>query len=76
MLREVARNFAAKEIRPIAAEVDRNPDPANSFPWEVIKKGLKLGFGRLLIPEEHGGQGASLLDYAIFAEELGWAMRG
>ena len=76
MLREVARSFAEKEIRPIAAEVDRNPDPANSFPWEVIKKGLKLGFGKLLIPEEYGGQGASLLDYAIFAEELGWGDAG
>jgi acyl-CoA dehydrogenase len=76
MLQEVAHDFAEKEIRPVAVEVDRNPDPVNAFPREVVKKGLQLGFGKLLVPEKYGGHGASLLDYAILAEELGWGDAG
>ncbi|GAH87209.1 unnamed protein product, partial [marine sediment metagenome] len=60
-LKKLARSFAKNEIRPIAKEVDQNPDPDKSFPWEVIKKGLQLGLGTILIPEKYGGYGGGPL---------------
>lgn len=71
-LQKLAHSFAENEIRPVAKEVDRNPDPDKSFPWDVIEKGLQLGFGTILIPEKYGGYGGGLLDFALLTEELGW----
>ena len=75
-LKKLAHEFAKNEMRPIAIEVDRNIDIKNSFPWEVIKKGLKLGFGTLLIPEEYGGGGGGLLELSLLVEELAWGDAG
>jgi len=74
--KETARKFADKEIRPVAKEVDNNPDPTTSFPKELVKKGNKLGFGRVLIPEKYGGYEGSLLDFAILMEELAYGDAG
>ncbi|MFC2068911.1 acyl-CoA dehydrogenase family protein [Chloroflexota bacterium] len=78
MLRQTVRDFAEKEIRPIATEMDAEPDPVKSFDiaWEVIKKGAQLGFYNILIPEKYGGMGGNLLDLAIVAEELAWGDAG
>ena len=75
-LKETAKKFAQKKIRPIVKELDRNPDPVTSFPWEVVKEGNKLGFGKLLIPKKYGGYGGSLFDYAILLEELAYGDTG
>ena len=72
MLQETARKFAINEIRPVAIELDRSHDPNKSFPLELIKKGLQLGFGNTLVPAKFGGYGVTLIDYAIVAEELAW----
>lgn len=69
-LQDVARRFAEKEIKPVAAAVDRIADPKQAFPLEVIRKGFELGFHSLLIPEGYGGMGGSTLDYAVLLEEL------
>jgi acyl-CoA dehydrogenase len=71
-LKKLAHRFAETEIRPVAAETDRNPNPERSFPWEVVKKGLQLGFGTILIPEKYGGGGGGLLDLSLLIEELAW----
>ena len=75
-LQEVARRFAEKEIKPVAAEIDRETDPRKTYPKEVIKKGFELGFHSLLIPEKYGGSGLTPLEYAILLEELAVADLG
>jgi len=69
-LQEIARRFAEKEIKPVAAEVDNIADPRAAFPRDVIRKGFELGFHSLLIPTRYGGTGGTTLDYAILLEEL------
>jgi len=63
-LKETVRKFAEKEIRPIAKEVDKEPDPKTSFQRELVKKANKLGFGKVLIPTKYGGYRSNLLDYS------------
>ena len=75
-LKETARKFAEKEIKPVVKDVDQNPDPTTSFPWEVIKKAMKLEFGKVLIPKKYGGYGGNLFDYAILLEELAYGDAG
>jgi acyl-CoA dehydrogenase len=76
ILKETAKRFAEKEIRPVVKELDRILDPAAGFPWEVVKKGNRLGFGKLLIPKEYGGYGGSLFDYALLLEALAYGDTG
>lgn len=75
-LQETAKRFAENEIKPIAAEVDREPDPSKAFRRDIMQKGFELGFHSLLIPEEYGGIGGTPLDYAILLEELSVADLG
>jgi alkylation response protein AidB-like acyl-CoA dehydrogenase len=75
-LQETARRFAINEIRPVIKELDQMPDPEKSFPLELIKKGMKLGFGNILIPEKYGGFGGSLIDFSIVTEELAYGDTG
>lgn len=75
-LQKLAHDFAQNEIRPYIKDVDQNPDPNKSFPWEIVKKGLQLGFGCILVPEEYGGLGKGLLDSALVIEELAWGDAG
>ena len=71
-LQQVAREFAQKEIRPLAEEYDRKTNPDETFPWEIYEKGNELGFNKALIPEALGGSGLGDLDFAIIMEELAW----
>ncbi|HEX2438180.1 MAG TPA: acyl-CoA dehydrogenase family protein, partial [Methylomirabilota bacterium] len=54
-LREMAHDFAANEIRPVAWEHDRD----GSWPEPVLKKAWELGLMNSHIPEEYGGPGVS-----------------
>ncbi|MBM3295441.1 MAG: acyl-CoA dehydrogenase [Candidatus Aminicenantes bacterium] len=65
-LREMAREFALKEMRPNAARYDQGHD----FPAPVMEKAFEAGFLTASIPEAYGGGGLSLLDMAILSEEL------
>jgi len=76
MLQETARRFAINEIRPVAVELDRSHDPSKSFPIELIKKGMQLGFGNVLVPAKYGGYGGNLIDFALVAEELAYGDTG
>jgi len=69
-LQRLAREFAEKEIKPIAALYDRCPDPSKCVPLDVVRKAAKLGFTTLIIPEKYGGVGGKELDVAILSEEL------
>ncbi|MBI2913590.1 MAG: acyl-CoA dehydrogenase family protein [Chloroflexi bacterium] len=75
-LKRVAHDFARNEVRPMAREVDRAPDPKASFPWDLYKKGNALGFNKALIPESYSGPGLGVLDFALITEELAWGDAG
>jgi butyryl-CoA dehydrogenase len=66
MMQRMVRDFAEKEIRPIAQEMDEKGE----FPWEVIRKMGGLGLMGLPVPEEYGGCGADTITYAIAVEEI------
>jgi alkylation response protein AidB-like acyl-CoA dehydrogenase len=66
MIRQTARDFAQKEIAPIAAEFDETGD----FPYETIKKMGEMGFMGIEVPEEYGGAGMDTLAYVLALEEI------
>ena len=66
MIREVARDFAQREVRPIAAEIDRDA----RFPHETIKRMGELGLMGIFVPERWGGAGGDVVAYALAMEEI------
>ncbi len=66
LIRRTVRDFAAKHVEPIAAEIDRE----KRFPTENVKRLADLGLMGMLIPTEYGGAGADTVSYAITIEEL------
>jgi len=66
MIRKMVRDFAEKEIVPIAQETDEKGE----FPWQTIRKMGPLGLLGLPIPEEYGGAGADNISFAIAMEEI------
>jgi alkylation response protein AidB-like acyl-CoA dehydrogenase len=66
MLRDTARDFAQKEILPIAAQHDESGD----FPHATIKKMGEMGFMGIETPEEYGGAGMDTLAYVLALEEI------
>jgi alkylation response protein AidB-like acyl-CoA dehydrogenase len=69
--RQLAREFAEKEIKPVALDLDSRPNWEDRIPWDVLKKGSQLGFRTFVLQEENGGAGASdHLTACLIAEEL------
>ena len=66
MARQLFREFAEKEVKPLAQEVDET----ETFPTETVQKMAKLGFMGIPVPKEYGGQGCDILTYAMCVEEL------
>jgi isovaleryl-CoA dehydrogenase len=66
---EVVRKFAHTEIAPIAAEIDLE----SRFPAETFQKMGELGLLGLLIPEDYGGMGQSVLTFCVVMEEVAYA---
>ncbi len=66
LVRDTARDFAQKELKPIAAEIDKN----HKIPDEILKKMGELGFFGVYAPEEYGGAGLSFVSYALVVEEI------
>ncbi len=66
MARSLFREFAEKEVKPLAIEVDETEE----FPVETVKKMAKAGFLGIPIPKEYGGQGCDILTYVLCVEEL------
>jgi len=65
-----ARTFAEQEIRPISLARDEKTGASETFDWEIVKKGSKLGFRTLAVPKEYGGQGTDFVTQAIVMAEL------
>ena len=66
MARALFKEFAEKEVKPLAQEVDETEE----FPRETTAKMAKLGFLGIPVPKEYGGQGCDPLTYAMCVEEL------
>lgn len=66
VIRDTAREFARREIDPIADEIDE----AQRFPREVFAKLGELGFLGILVPEESGGAGLGYVEYVLIIREL------
>jgi len=71
-IRALAKDFAEKEIRPIAVELDRITEPAvpEAFPWELVEKGSRLGLRTLPMPVEYEGAGADVLTQLLVMDQL------
>jgi alkylation response protein AidB-like acyl-CoA dehydrogenase len=76
MLYDLTREFAEKEVRPRAKELDKKTNPLDRVDWELIKSASKLGFRTLTWPEEYGGMCADVLTTAIHYEALSWGDGG
>ena len=66
MARQLFREFAENEVKPLAQEVDEE----ERFPRETVEKMARYGFLGIPVPKEYGGQGADPLAYAMCVEEL------
>lgn len=66
MIRDTARDFAQKEIAPIAAQFDESGE----FPYETVKKMGSMGFMGIEVPEEYGGAEMDTLSYVLALEEI------
>ena len=71
-LRALAREFAAKEIRPKAADYDER----SHHPVDLIAKAHAVGLMNLHVPDEYGGLALSSFDGMLVGEELNWGCSG
>jgi acyl-CoA dehydrogenase len=71
-LQRLAREFAQKEIAPVAAQYDEKAE----FPWPVVQKAYDLGLVNLNIPAEYGGGGLHTFEECLIQEELAWGCAG
>jgi acyl-CoA dehydrogenase len=71
-IREMAHDFAEKEMRPVAWDYDRDA----TWPQQIIEKAWELGLMNNHLPEEYGGPGLSYLDGCIIEEEIAWGCSG
>src|SRR5215207_3364733 len=71
-LREMAHDFAEKEIRPVAWEYDKD----GTWPQAILEKAWELGLMNAHVEERYGGPGVSYLEGAIIEEELCWGCSG
>ena len=71
-IRKLARDFAKKEIIPVAAEYDKTAE----MPWPIINKAFEIGMWNLNIPEQYGGQGLGHFTEALVFEEIAYGCLG
>ena len=65
-LRALAREFAQKEMAPVAREYDQSGE----FPWPVVHKAHEIGLMNVTVPEEYGGGGLGSLEDCLVGEEM------
>jgi len=71
-LREMAHNFAEKDIRKVAWDFDKE----GTWPQEIIEKAWEVGLMNTHTPEEYGGPGLDYMSGCLIEEELGWGCSG
>ena len=65
-----ARQFAQEELRPVSLERDRISDPRETFDWDIIRKGSRLGFRTAVVAKDWGGHGIDFVTQALVIAEL------
>jgi acyl-CoA dehydrogenase len=71
-LADTAREFARKEIIPVAGKLDEH----GTFPRDILKKAWELGLMNCEIPEAYGGNGLSCLEHCLILEEIAYGCSG
>lgn len=71
-LRRVAREFAQREIAPVAMQYDRTGE----FPWDIYRKAHDVGLLNTTVPAEYGGGGMGAFECCLIVEELGAGCAG
>ena len=71
-LRELAHDFAEKEIRRVAWEYDKD----STWPQDIIDKAHEIGLMNTHVPEEYGGPGLNYFEGCLIEEELSWGCAG
>lgn len=66
MVRDTVKSFAEKELKPIAAQIDKE----HKIPDNIIKGLSELGLLGVYIPQEYGGAGLSFTSYCLTVEEI------
>ena len=66
--KKIVHEYAEKELRPKAREVDEKEE----FNWEAFRKAGPIGLASMSIPEEYGGSNVDMISNVIAMEELGW----
>jgi butyryl-CoA dehydrogenase len=66
MIQKMVREFAEKEIAPVAADLDKTGE----YPTKILEKMAKLGLLGIIIPTEYGGAGLDIISYATVIEEI------
>jgi len=66
MIRKMVREFAEKEIAPVAADLDKTGE----YPTKILKKMAELGLLGIIIPTEYGGAGLDIISYVTIIEEI------
>jgi len=66
MIQKMVREFAEKEVAPIAAELDKKEE----YPHKTLQKMAKLGILGAIVPAEYGGAGLDTISYATIVEEI------
>mgnify|MGYP001124466930 CR=1 FL=1 len=69
MVRLMVREFADKELEPVAARRDREEE----FPTDVVRKMGELGLLGMMVPDEYGGSGAGAVSYCLALQEIAYS---
>jgi alkylation response protein AidB-like acyl-CoA dehydrogenase len=67
---DTVRKYVEDEVKPVAADLDRQQDPRDCFSWELVEKADELGIRTMTLTEEWGGIGADSLTTSMVVEEL------
>jgi alkylation response protein AidB-like acyl-CoA dehydrogenase len=69
-LQTLVREFVQREVKPRAAALDAEPDPAKSIPWDIIKAADQVGLRNLAMRQDLGGGGQDCVTLGMCLEEL------
>jgi butyryl-CoA dehydrogenase len=69
MVRLMAKDFARKELEPVAAKRDKE----EIFPMDVVKKMGELGLLGMMVPAQYGGVGAGAVSYCLALQEIAYS---
>lgn len=69
MIQLMVRDFARKEIEPVAGRMDRE----GTFPWEILRKMAQLGLMGMMVPEQYGGSNVGAVSYSLAMQEIAYS---